>query len=187
MNNIKYNIHKYTDNLRITIKDDLVILGCEDSKNWIKISSESFNILNKVLEMNLSHSEILGCFELEKDKKYFDELVNKLYEAKILINTNDITRRNISSVYFILTNRCNLSCTHCCADALDLNSVDDLNTYSIFKIIDKVAALNPENIVISGGEPLVRDDIWEIMEYMKERFSSNIEIMTNGLLINENN
>ena len=187
MNNIKYNLYKYTNNLRITTKDDLVILGCEDSKNWIKISSESFNILNKVLEMNLNHSEILECFELEKDKKYFDELIKKLYEAKILINKNIMTRRNISAVYFILTNRCNLSCTHCCADALDLNSVDDLDTYSIFKLIDKVAALNPENIVISGGEPLVRDDIWEIMEYIKERCSSTIEIMTNGLLINENN
>jgi radical SAM protein with 4Fe4S-binding SPASM domain len=187
MNSTKYNYYKYTNKLRVTTNDKLIILGSEDSGNWIKISSESFNILNKVLDMNLNHKEILECFESEEDKKYFDDLIKKLYGANILIDKDKETRRKIKGAYILLTERCNLSCTHCCADALGINSKDDLSTDLMIEVIDKVISLNPEIITISGGEPLVRDDIWELMDHLKNRFTGIIEIMTNGLLINENN
>lgn len=187
MENLDTNVYRYTDNLRTSYKDNLVILASEESREWIKISNECFSILNKVLEMNLSHSEILECFELDKDKEYFDNLIKKLYQSKILINKNNKTNRKIESVYLILTDRCNLSCTHCCADALDLNSKDELSTEDMIKVIDKILQINPKNITVSGGEPLVRSDIWVLMDYLKSRFNGSIGIMTNGLLIDENN
>lgn len=187
MENLDTNVYRYTDNLKTSYKDNLVILASEESREWIKISNECFFILNKVLEMDLNHSEILGCFELDKDKEYFDDLIKKLYQSKILINKNNKTNRKIESVYLILTDRCNLSCTHCCADALDLNSKDELSTEDMIKVIDKILQINPENITVSGGEPLVRSDIWVLMDYLKSRFNGSIEAMTNGLLIDENN
>lgn len=187
MNNIQDNYYKYTENLRVTTKDKFVILGSENSGKWMKIPSESFNIINKVLDMNFKHKEILECFEREEDKKYFDNLIKKLYEANILIDKDKKASSEMGAVYIIVTDRCNLSCTHCCADSLGLNSTDDLDTDLMRKVIDKVISLNPKNIIISGGEPLVREDIWEIMHYLRSRFTGSIEIMTNGLLINENN
>lgn len=187
MENLNANVYKYTDGLRTTYKDNLVILASEESREWIKISNECFNILNKVLGMNLNHSEILECFELDKDKEYFDDLIKKLYQAKILKDKIKINNRKVESIYLILTDRCNLACTHCCADALDLNSKDELDTEDMIKVIDKILQIDPENITVSGGEPLVRSDIWVLMDYLKSRFNGSIGIMTNGLLIDENN
>lgn len=187
MGNLDTNAYRYTDNLRTSYKDNLVILASEESREWIKISNECFSILNKALEMDLNHGEILDCFELDKDKEYFDDLIKKLHQAKILKNKSKINNRKIESLYLIITDRCNLSCTHCCADAIDLNSKDELETEDMIKVIDKILQINPENITISGGEPLVRSDIWILMEYLKSRFNGSIGIMTNGLLIDENN
>nr|WP_312983843.1 radical SAM protein [Clostridioides sp.] len=181
------NIYKYTDGLRVSYKDNLVILASEESREWIKISEECFNILNRVLDMNLNYDEILECFELEKDKKYFGELIKCLCDSKILINKKHVMNRRIESVCLIVTNRCNLSCNHCCADATDLNTKDELDTEDMIKVLDKILQINPENITISGGEPLVRSDLWVLMDYLKNKFNGTIDIMTNGLLIDENN
>ncbi len=181
------NVYKFSDDLRVVHNEKLVILASEESRAWIKISDECFDILNKVLEMNLNHSEILECFELESDKVYFDNLLKNLYEINVLKNKDDENSRKIESLYLILTDRCNLACTHCCANAPDLTAEDELDTEAMYEIIDKMVQLNPSSITISGGEPLVRPDIWIIMEYLKSKFDGKIDIMTNGLLINEDN
>lgn len=181
------NLYKYTDSVRIVHKDKLVILASEESNLWIEISNECFGILNKVLDMNLSHNEILECFELQSDKTYFDKLLKNLYEIAILKDKEYNEDRNIDSIYLILTDRCNLSCTHCCASAPDLASKEELDTDEMLKVIDKVLQVNPSCITISGGEPLVRYDIWIIMKYLKDNFNGKIDLMTNGLLINESN
>ena len=184
---INTNKYKYTDGLRNIFKGNLVILASEESREWIKISRECFNILNKTIEMNLTHSEILDCFEAEDDKIYFEELIEKLYKSKILKDKNDKSIRNIEEVYLIVTDRCNLSCTHCCASAVDSSSVDELDTNDMFDVIDKIVQINPKNITISGGEPLIRQDIWLIMDYLKSKYNGDIDILTNGLLIDESN
>lgn len=184
---INTNRYKYTDGLRTIFKDNLVILASEESREWIKISRECFNILNKIIDMNLSYSEILDCFEVEDDKIYFEELIEKLYKAKILKDKNDKSIRKIEEIYLIVTDRCNLSCKHCCASAIDANSIDELDTNDMFQVIDKIVQINPQNITISGGEPLIRQDIWLIMDYLKSKYNGSIDILTNGLLIDESN
>ncbi|RDY27609.1 radical SAM protein [Romboutsia weinsteinii] len=181
------NGYKYAENIRVAHKDDLVVLASEESKSWVKISKECFKILNIVIEMNLIHSEILKIFELEEDRIYFDNLIQKLYDIDIITDKNYIKAKNIDNIYLVLTDRCNLSCTHCCANASGLNSNDELSTKEIYEIIDKVLKLDPEIITISGGEPLVIDDIWSIMEHLKSKFQGKVNLMTNGLLIDESN
>ena len=94
----------------------------------------------------------------------------------------------IETVNLIVTDRCNLACTHCCANALTLNGEDTLDKNDYFNIVDKVVdEINPEYIVVSGGEPLVRKDILNICKYIRKKFSGKLELMTNGLLINDSN
>lgn len=186
-NIVNSDVYKYTNFMRTSSKDNLVILASEESREWIKISRECFDILNKVLEMKMNHDEIINCFELEEDKLYFEELILNLKKAKILKNIDEQSKRKIENIYLIITDRCNLSCIHCCAGALDLSVKDDLNTEEVISVIDKILKLKPSNIVISGGEPLIRKDIWDLMEYIKSRYSGTLDIMTNGLLVNEDN
>ena len=84
-----------------------------------------------------------------------------------------------------LTNRCNLNCIHCCINANEYSK--DLEKSDILKLFDKIAYWNPDSIVLSGGEPLMRSDIWELLEYLREIYKGYITLCTNGLLINKNN
>lgn len=81
-----------------------------------------------------------------------------------------------------ITERCNLRCKYC--DYWMGKKEEELTTQEIFKIIDELHSLGTLGISFTGGEPLLRGDIGEILTYAKIK---NIitKINTNGLLIPE--
>lgn len=62
------------------------------------------------------------------------------------------------------TNQCNLSCPHCYRDA-GANLEQELNTMEAKKMLDQIKAANFHLMIFSGGEPLLREDIFELMGY----------------------
>lgn len=65
------------------------------------------------------------------------------------------------------TNQCHLSCPHCYRDA-GANLEEELNTAEAKKMLDQIKAANFHLMIFSGGEPLLRDDIFELMTYASE-------------------
>lgn len=101
-------------------------------------------------------------------------------------NNKSIIRNKIAS--FEITHRCNLKCKHCCVDADQIVSKkEDLSTDEIKQILDMLIKWNPERIMLSGGEPMLRPDFIELLMYLKENYTGEIIISTNATLINENN
>jgi len=88
-------------------------------------------------------------------------------------------------VIWNFTNRCNLSCLHCYSKA-SLDSVDVLTTEIIKQTIDEFVQNKIKFIIFSGGEPLVRKDIFEIALYAKEKGIVTY-LSSNGLYINNSN
>ena len=93
-----------------------------------------------------------------------------------------------------LTYRCNLACEHCYLDAggTPLVSTEnfadrsELGTEECFKVIDELAAFAPECVtILTGGEPLLRRDILEIVKRAAER-GLWVVVGTNGVRISEN-
>src|SRR5215211_6812758 len=93
-----------------------------------------------------------------------------------------------------LTYRCNLACEHCYLDAGGTPLVDadafadrsELGTEECFRVIDEIAALAPECLtILTGGEPLLRRDILEIVRRASER-GLWVVVGTNGVSITEN-
>lgn len=93
-----------------------------------------------------------------------------------------------------LTYRCNLACEHCYLDAGPRQLVktenfadrSELNTDECFKVIDEIAAFAPECLtILTGGEPLLRRDILEIVRRASER-GLWVVVGTNGVRISEN-
>lgn len=82
-----------------------------------------------------------------------------------------------------LTNACNLNCIHCIANAGSKKS-NELKKEEIFKVIDEAKENKAFNIGLTGGEPFLREDIFEIIDYV---YKSNIPLIltTNGTLLNE--
>ena len=93
-----------------------------------------------------------------------------------------------------LTYRCNLACEHCYLDAGGTPQVgsenfadrSELGTEECFKVIDEIAAFAPECLtILTGGEPLLRRDILEIVQRAAER-GLWVVVGTNGVRITEN-
>ncbi|HEX9860053.1 MAG TPA: radical SAM protein, partial [Nitrospirota bacterium] len=67
-----------------------------------------------------------------------------------------------------VTRRCNLNCVHC-RSASTMNSFDTaFNTDEAKKFIDDVVSFASPVVVLSGGEPLLREDLFEIASYGTE-------------------
>ncbi len=86
--------------------------------------------------------------------------------------------KKLENVAVMLTNRCNLSCKHCCAS--QIMSEKDIS----FDIVRKVVELNPHQICITGGEPLLYKNIEEVLKFIKKHYNGKLLLATNGLLVN---
>jgi radical SAM protein with 4Fe4S-binding SPASM domain len=79
------------------------------------------------------------------------------------------------------TGACNLSCTYCRAAATASPSQDELGTEEARQFIDSIAPLQPM-LILSGGEPLLRPDIFQIARYAVSR-GLRVALATNGTLL----
>ncbi len=87
-------------------------------------------------------------------------------------------------VFWELTTGCNLRCIHCRASATELMSPDDLSTKECLDIVDQLAAYAPFILVLSGGEPLWRRDVFDIARRAVSH-GIRVALATNGTLVDE--
>jgi len=80
-----------------------------------------------------------------------------------------------------VTNKCNFSCKHCLAGT-SLKSDDDLTRQELFSLIDQLVEAKVFRICIFGGEPFIRADIFDILDYVHEK-PVGISLNTNATLI----
>jgi MoaA/NifB/PqqE/SkfB family radical SAM enzyme len=85
-------------------------------------------------------------------------------------------------IFWEVTKGCNLRCIHCRASATELSSPSDLSTATALGIIDQIAAFARPILVLSGGEPLFRSDIFQLARYGTDR-GLRVALATNGTLV----
>ncbi len=83
-----------------------------------------------------------------------------------------------------VTNKCNLNCIHCYAKANNMTKNEELSTEEGYKLIDDLSNFQVPVLLFSGGEPLLRKDIFKLLEYSKKRGMRSV-LSTNGTLITE--
>ena len=107
----------------------------------------------------------------DNDRDYIQNLYSRLCSIGIIEdNDNKQTFKNkIASIE--MTHRCNLKCIHCCIDADGIISEnEDLSTEEMKCIFDKLIIWNPNYIMLSGGEPMLRKDFIELLLYLKSSY-----------------
>lgn len=81
-----------------------------------------------------------------------------------------------------ITNRCNLKCKMC---GIPFASNDgEMSTAELKKLIRDVSLFNPRSIVFSGGEPLLRKDLFELISFTRQ-YKINTCLTTNGILVSK--
>lgn len=88
-------------------------------------------------------------------------------------------------VYYEVTKKCNLHCVYCYADG-GCKVRGELDKREALHLMEEVAGLGVETVVFTGGEPLLREDLWDIVQ---EAHGHNMKtaLITNGTLITEDN
>ena len=87
-------------------------------------------------------------------------------------------------VIWNLIRRCNLTCKHCYSISTDKDFPGELSTQEIFDVMDDLKNFGVPVLILSGGEPLLRPDIFEISHRAKD-MGFYVGLSTNGTLIDE--
>ena len=106
------------------------------------------------------------------------------FSATVISGQKPIPSSPIGIAWLIIGG-CNLKCVHCYGNAEELSKVV-LSTNEAFHIVDKIIAARVMRVVICGGEPLLRDDIFEIIERLVNGGVS-VVLGTNGSFITSEN
>jgi AdoMet-dependent heme synthase len=95
-----------------------------------------------------------------------------------------ITQPPLRMIAWELTRNCNLNCVHCRASATLGPHADELSTDECRRILNDIAGFAAPVIILTGGEPLLRDDIFDIIEYGVGK-GLRLVIAINGTLLDE--
>ena len=71
-------------------------------------------------------------------------------------------------VIWNLIRRCNLNCLHCYSLSSDTDFAGELSTDEVYTVMDDLKAFGVPVLILSGGEPLLRPDIFDITRRAKE-------------------
>lgn len=84
-----------------------------------------------------------------------------------------------------ITRRCNLKCVHCRSSSeMVVKEHPDFSTEEAFRILDDISSYAKPVIVLSGGEPLLKNDVFDIARYGTEK-GLRMCLATNGTLITD--
>lgn len=93
--------------------------------------------------------------------------------------------RYMNTIHWSVTGKCNCRCKHCYMSAPDAK-YGELSHEEIMKIVDDMGRCGVLNCTLTGGEALVRNDFFDIVDGLLERDIRISQIYSNGFLVNEN-
>ena len=113
-----------------------------------------------------------------------DPLRYKRHSAKLPSHLLQFSKDKRPVVVWNTTRRCNLKCVHCYSHSHDQDYANELTTDEGFKLLDDLAEFGVPVVLFSGGEPLTRQDLPELIKHAKGNGLRAV-ISTNGTLITQ--
>lgn len=181
-------MYNFSKNTKVIINENRVIIANIQTGRWAKITKESYEIIKIGIENKKSIDDLKLMLFDDEDRLYIENIYQKLYSVGLIETDRKLVNYKNKLVSFEITNRCNLSCIHCCIDADGIKSKKkELTTKEVKNILSTIVKWSPDRIMLSGGEPMLRSDFTEILIYLKSIYDGKILVSTNGTLINKNN
>jgi len=166
-------------------------MGIIELSNGSKTIAEIINSLCSIfsLPFNILRTTVLNALDAFSQYHAIKFLEEKIQVPKIssrqLTIDNNISHRHLTApltVLWDITYACNLKCEHCLAAARN-KLPNELTLLEVKNVIDQLSEMKVFNICFLGGEPLMRKDFIEILEYATKS-KIGISFSTNGILIN---
>lgn len=189
-------IYKFDDSFELIQRDQKYLYVNYEEVNWFRTNETGKTIIDKIDGIK-SLDEILNeyanevSFDPNDIKASFNDYIENMINSQLIY---DIDREaevieqkkseegvpdTISDLWIHVSGKCNLSCPFC----YSLSGENNSNTLEYDKIIKFVSGIPEEkrnNIVISGGEPFLYDDLERLVKTLNEMKFKSILIITNG-------
>lgn len=164
-----------------------ILKYCDGTKSIDRIYNKVYKLYGK--EFNIYKSDIYSFIAYLSQKKllYQNKMIRKKFVEKIDgLSIKPLPAKNL---LFSITNKCNLKCRHCYLSKFH-ERIDLLDIYKVKRVILDFVRLQGEkfenkSLIITGGEPLLRNDLFEILEYCSN-LKLNTKICSNATLIDKN-
>lgn len=182
-------------------RDSLYLLIDPETPNWIITDKRGSQIVSNIKKCKTVRNLIYDYaneFDIDQTKAWLeiDTFLRDLIRSKFISTepvkkTDYIGRANfihadkINELWIHTNNLCNLTCQHCLVNSSP-NEDKGLPTDSIKRIIDEAVTLGTNRFYFTGGEPFMRKDIFELIEYVCSRKEKELIILTNGTLLKGN-
>lgn len=169
-------------------RDNVVYLSNRITGDWIKIPRECYEVLEYTYNSDLTVGQGVSLFSNDEDTKYYKKVLKLVDSICLLQDDKNLEMKFdcIKKVTLSLTNKCNLNCDFCAQDSCNKNN-DEASLVEIKNYIDNILKFKPLRITLTGGEPMIRKDFLEILNYLSNNFDGKIELMTNAMFICEEN
>ena len=99
---------------------------------------------------------------------------------------DSVSIKDLSAPLFIawqINSECNLGCLHCCEEA-GHSMPDEMNREEIFIFLKQIAELKVSYVALSGGEPLLHSNFFEICKFVRGN-NISLKVETNGEFIDK--
>lgn len=170
-----------SDSVRITIHKNVSILSNIDNGKWISISRETLELFRCKNEHELSLRCLKNGISHDESLKFISTLMEFGFIGA-QSDQNLIKKIALRSAYLNVTKYCNLSCPSCYYESDD-KAAHGLEIKKMIVIADSLYSAGVRYLVISGGEPLTKDGIFELLRYCHGKRFKEITLLTNGTLI----
>jgi len=158
-------------------------------QSWLVVNNFGWEIL-QLLDGENSLADIVQIIKskfnvneeiIRKDLREFISLIEK---SNIFIDEEspvDYEQIRFNSTFLHLTDRCNLQCKHCYTKNMSQNR-KELTDDEIENFLKKYYSSIGNNLILSGGEPLMRKNIKNLFKINR---NATIRLLTNGILIDD--
>ena len=166
------NYPKFHSNVKEFTLDSIPIIGNFRSTTIIGLDDVGVNLISKIknetADLNNLTPKEQELFDALNDNGFFD---------------SDDMPFTLSSLYLHVTDHCNLHCVGCYSYVDHRNKKNELTLEQIKTIVKKLKELHLQYLVISGGEPFLRDDLPEIVKFIRETLDlKELSIISNGTM-----
>jgi len=170
-----------------------------DAPNWVALDSRGASIVDTILSNEgIPFGTLVARYAAEHDLEagkawlHVHDFVSALARASML-SDGPIVREpyagraalarpsGLRELWIQINNACNLTCTHCLVSSSP-QGIAGMETERWLGVIDEAAALGLERVYVTGGEPFVRRDIFEIARHVTETRGLELIILTNATL-----
>ncbi|WP_449314867.1 radical SAM protein [Rubneribacter sp.] len=150
------------------------LVGCLSTGYVIGLSEQGAAVCARMFEEDVPEQDVSAV-----DPALLEHLVRGGFFDRPLQDDK------VASAYLHVTQRCNLACAGCYSLDAQRNALADAPLDDVLHAVDELAQAGAARVIVSGGEPFLREDLPDIAAHAKRAGIANVTVLSNGTCISD--